>query len=352
MNCAGTSSGSTPAPGSSAILVSDPNAAVRRLADPVRPPSVGSWCDGSFGVPASPAAVRTRELLYGTHAPERGADEGPTPVGWERVRSRLTSVAMEAAEHLPTGATIEVTPALTRQVRHHPESPLGDGEPFSWKPAFVRRSLGLAVVEACVAGRFRSPADAVGPVLAHALATWEQSGTPAFHWEPWCAGLPRGARVTVMAEAITWATALWSSFEWGGFPAPPRFGWSYDRWTCPAARSIRLKARTEFRVPSTAGASTTAMVAVSGGVPPPDWRAELAFVAVVAGLGSRSRPLPLRVMGLWPEAASHRTLEIDEPALRDAALLVERTLDAVVQTYRPDVPSGEAPELTIARRTS
>ncbi|MHB8498732.1 MAG: hypothetical protein ACYDES_12250 [Acidimicrobiales bacterium] len=279
------------------------------------------------------ATMRTRELLCGAHTQENGADAGPTTEGWERVRSLLNSIALAAAEHLPTGATIEMTPALIRQVRHHPQSPLGDEKPFSWKPAFVRRSLGLAVVEACVAGQFRSPADAVGPVLAQALATWEQSGTPVFLWEPWCAGLPRGARVTVMAEAITWATALWSSFEWSRFPTPPRFGWSYDRWTCPVARSIRLKARTEFRVPSTAGANTTAMVAVSGGVPSPDWRAELAFMAVVAGLGSRSRPPPFRVMGLWPEAASHRTLELDEPTLRDAALLVERTLDTVVQSY-------------------
>ena len=51
-------------------------------------------------------------------------------------------------------------------------------------------------------------------VAAEAVDEWGRTGWKAFHWEPWFAGLAPPARAVVLAEAVSWATALWTSFDW------------------------------------------------------------------------------------------------------------------------------------------
>ena len=66
---------------------------------------------------------------------------------------------------------------------------------FVWRPFFVRRSLGLAVVEDCAGGRFRSPAEAVGPWPRRGRgqlgATGWRASTGSRGWPGW---LPAGGR--------------------------------------------------------------------------------------------------------------------------------------------------------------
>ena len=152
------------------------------------------------------------------------------------VRDRLVAALAPLMEELPPGDQVVVNPALLRRARADPRQLVVDEEPFAWKPAFARRSLGLAVVSACASGRFRTPADAVGPVAAEAVDQWKRTGWRTFHWEPWLAGLPTGARVAVLADALTWATALWSSFDWRALPAPVQIGGVDDQWICPGRR--------------------------------------------------------------------------------------------------------------------
>jgi hypothetical protein len=73
-----------------------------------------------------------------------------------------------------------------------------------------------------------------------------------------------------------------------------------------------------------------ALVSVSVGCPEEGWVEELAYLALTAGLRSSSRPVPARVMGLWPDAGLHRTVDIDEQALEAAADRVARTVGIVV----------------------
>ncbi len=224
---------------------------------------------------------------------------------------------------------------MVRRARANPATLGVEEEPFAWKSAFVRRSLGLAAIEACLAGRSSTPAESVGPVLSAAIAQWEQSGWRTFHWEPWCAGLRSGARAVVLADAVTWATALWSSFEWRALPSSTRLGGPTVQWNCPGAPMIRLRARADVRVPlEDERRGAEALVAVSGGVPGLDWAEDLAFLALVSGLGPPQRNVPIRVMGLWPDTGAHRTLEIDDATLAGAASAVERTLAAVVEARR------------------
>jgi hypothetical protein len=262
------------------------------------------------------------------------------PEGRAALRRRLVDGLGASVAPLAAGGPVVVTLPLLRLSRARPDSLAAPEEPFAWRPAFVRRSLGLAVVDACASGRFHSPLEAVGPVAGLAVEAWRETGWRTFHWEPWLAGLADGARATVLAEAAGWATALWSSFDWSGLGPRTRVGGADDQWVCPATHTVRLKGRSDLRVPlATRGSSAwetgnegpVALVSLSGGCPSPAWRAELAYLALVAALRSPSRSVPARVVGVWPDAAADRVVEVDEDGLAAAVDLVVATATAVVE---------------------
>jgi hypothetical protein len=260
------------------------------------------------------------------------------------VRDRLLAGVVPRAEQLAPGAPLEINLALLRQVGSHPETVTRPDPAFAWKPVFVRRSLGLAVVQACVDGRFRTPADAAETVAAEAVEEWRRSGWRTYHWEPWFAGLAAGGRAAVVADAVTWATALWSTFDWREFDPAPRLGGADDQWVLPADRTIRLKGRAELRVPVRLGGSGSvgsdtpplpeAMVSVTGGSPGDRWVEELAYLGLVAGLRSPWRPVPARVVGVWPDAGTTRMVAIDDASLIAAADLVVDTVATLVDARR------------------
>ncbi|HEX7459936.1 MAG TPA: hypothetical protein VF279_04845, partial [Acidimicrobiales bacterium] len=179
----------------------------------------------------------------------------------ERVRSRLEAGIADAASGLPAGAPLEVGLPLLRRARYRPELLGLPDEPFAWKPTFVRRSLGLEIVRACTEGRYRGPAAAVGPVADHAVEEWRRTGWRTVHWEPWVAGLGDGARSVVLADAVTWATPLWSAFDWPDLRGKAEFGGPDDRSSCPGVDSVHLKGRCEVRLHS--GGSLRSLVSVA-----------------------------------------------------------------------------------------
>ncbi|MGH8996743.1 MAG: hypothetical protein ACRDYB_12045 [Acidimicrobiales bacterium] len=263
----------------------------------------------------------------------------------QAVRDRLLSAVPPLVDQLPTGEQVVITLPVLRQARLGLDGTIGTDQPFAWKPAFARRSLGLAAIDACLQHRYGTPAEAVAAVADEAVATWMQTGWRTFHWEPWFGGLAVGARSAVLAEAATWATALWSAVDWNQFVPVPTVGGPDDQWICTAARTVRLKARSELRigVPGPAccrnghdgadpvGADTgppVALVSVSSGVPSEEWPSELGFLALVASLRSPSRPVPARVAGLWPDSGDQRMIDVDAEVLQQAA---DRVVDTVVQ---------------------
>jgi hypothetical protein len=267
--------------------------------------------------------------------------------GRAALRHRLVDGLGALVAPLPAGDPVVVTLPLLRWARTRPDSLATPDQPFAWRPSFVRRSLGLAVVDACADGRFRSPLDAVDPVASLAVERWQETGWRTFHWEPWVAGLADGARAMVLAEAAGWATALWSSLDWSALDPRTRIGGADDQWACPATHTVRLKGRSDVRVPLSASGpgvvedgneGTVALVSLSGGCPSPAWREELAYLALVASLRSPSRPVPARVVGVWPDAGADRVVEVDEGALTAAADLVVATVTAVVEA-RLSVPA-------------
>jgi hypothetical protein len=291
-------------------------------------------------VPVTDAHRLTRRLM---------APPGPLvdEAARHQIRDRLVGTLAPMVERLPRGGQVEVNLPLLRRALTGADRLDRAEESFSWRPAFVRRSLGLAVVSACARGRFRTPAEAVGPVADEAVMEWDRTGWRTFHWEPWLAGLAPGARAVVLGDALTWATVLWSWFDWGAFASPPRIGGVDDQWICPANRTLRLKGRAELRVPlGPAGSGvrpdegsmpTAALVSVSGGCPGDGWADELAYLALVAGLRSPTRPVPSRVVGLWPDAGFHTGVEIDRRALEGAVDRVVATVAVVVDARSSSV---------------
>jgi hypothetical protein len=264
------------------------------------------------------------------------------------VRDRLLAGVVPRAEQLAPGAHLEINLALLRQVRSHPETVTRPDPAFAWKPVFVRRSLGLAAVQACIDGTFRTPAEAAGTVAAEAVEEWRRSGWRTYHWEPWFAGLAAGGQAAVLADAVTWATALWSTFDWREFDRAPRLGGVDDQWVLPADRTIRLKGRVELRVPVRPAGSVgsdgppppEAMVSVAGGSPGDRWSEELAYLGLVAGLRSPWRPVPARVVGVWPDAGATRMLAVDDGSLIAAADLVIATVATLVDARRMAATAG------------
>jgi hypothetical protein len=285
--------------------------------------------------------MRPGQLTRALSAPPTGSVDEACRA---HLRDRLSSGLAPLVERLPRRQRLVVNLSDLRRARERPGSPSRGQEPFAWKPVFVRRSLGLAVVDACAGARFRSPAEAVGPVASEAVAEWERTGWRAFHWEPWFAGLDRGARAVVLSEAVTWATSLWASFDWAAFNERSRVGGGDDQWVCPDAGALILKGRSELRVPLAAtrpdgtgtdgSAVPVALASVAGGRPSEVWAAELAYLALVAALRSPNRPAPARVAGLWPDAGIHLVVDIDGEVLASAVDRVVAMVSVMVESRR------------------
>jgi hypothetical protein len=286
----------------------------------------------------------TPERAPGTVAPMPAAP--PTADGVvSHLRRRLSTGVTVAMAGRPAGEPVEVTLALLRRAAARPDTVGATDEPFAWKPLFARRSLGLAAVQACAEGRFRAPADAVGPLAEHAVDEWRRTGWRTFHWEPWFAGLGRGARAVVLAEATTWATPLWASADWAALGARARIGGPDDLWTCPGTPAVRMKGRCEARVAPIAGDAGPALVSVSCGSPSDAWADELGFLALVTALATPGAPLPSRVAGLWPDAGLRLTVDVDEASLSSAADRVVTTVALVARARTGDPSASEqAPE--------
>lgn len=256
-----------------------------------------------------------------------------------RVHRRLLDAVPALAANLADGDQIVVSLPLLRRVDRDPESLAAPEEPFSWKPAFVRRSLGLASVDACLHRRYSTPGEATGPVADEAVAEWGRSGWRTYHWEPWMAALSPAARSVVLAEAATWATAWWSSIDWRPFDGSIRVGGPDDQWVCPTARMIRLKGRCEVQIPlepatgdgSGDRTSRTTLLSVASGIPTDGWKAELGFLALVASLRSPTRPVPARVVGIWPDSGEHRSVDTTPGTLTTAADRVIAGIAGIVE---------------------
>jgi hypothetical protein len=238
-------------------------------------------------------------------------------------REQLAGDLAVLVEELPEGERLRLDAFRFDLAREHPERCADVDRPFVASPVTCRRTVGLSALARCVRRWSPTPAAAVAGVLAagveHAADDAEQPSTRPPWWAAWYAALPAGGRAMVEAEAVTWATQVWTALEWDRFRPLPIVGGADDWWDCPGTRRLTLRGHADVRV---RGEGPPALLVVGSGLPSSDWRAALGFPALVSALARGEKSTPARVVGLWPASGQVRILPVDGPALADTATAV------------------------------
>lgn len=243
------------------------------------------------------------------------------------LRARLARELPPIVGELPPGERLQLDAYRFALACERPESCAAADTAFVVTPATCRRAVGLSAVERCVRGRSAAPASAVREVLAAAVEDVEHATDASVQgpwvgapwWARWYAGLSAGARAVVEAEAVTWATQLWTALAWERLARPPVIGGRDDFWQCPGTTRLTLRARADVRVWE---AEHPALLVMGSGVPAADWRLALGYRALVVALARGERALPVRVVGLWPASGQTRILGIDRGVLTEIAAAV------------------------------
>jgi hypothetical protein len=238
-----------------------------------------------------------------------------------RLKETLAGDLAALVEELPPGEKLRLDEFRFGQAREHPDRLAVDEGPFVASPARCRRAIGAGAVARCLRRRSGSPATAVAEVLAAGVADAGDGGDPTARppwWAGWYGGLAAGGQAMVEAEAVTWATQLWTALEWDRL-GQPMVGGGDDWWDCPGTRSLTLKGRADVRV-RTEG--RPALLVLGSGVPPSGWQAGLGFPALVAAMARGEKAVPARVVGLWPASGQVRILPVDAGTLGETATAV------------------------------
>ena len=244
------------------------------------------------------------------------ASENIAPAELVKVRDDLTGDLQALGTELPDGERLQMDAFKVRTAQRYPDRCMSFDDTFVPSPRSCRRAVGVAAVNRCVRGHSPGPAAAVSEVLAEGLEDASVAmGTGAVRapwWAQWYAGLPRGGRAVVCAEAVTWATQLLTAVDWSQVPRPV-IGGRDDWWQCPGGTPIVLKGRADVR--SLVG-RRPALLVVGTGRCEADWRVELGYPGLVAALGRDAQVAPCRVVGVWPQSGQVRVLPLDLVALR------------------------------------
>ncbi len=229
------------------------------------------------------------------------------PTCWQAALADAKSMLADLAVRRAGTGPFRITEHDVRLALCHDTVAPGTEEAFAWTARTARRALALAAIRHLLGGRSRSPLEAVRARIAES-ARWVHDGTAcASQLDRWVAGLTKPGRAALEAETVTWATRLWCALDWAAFDPPPVIG--RDRWwDSPHSSLLALRGRADVR---TAGAH----LVVLSGPRRESVRSELALVALVEALRSRSPVPPGRVVGWWPESGHLVRLEPEPTVL-------------------------------------
>ncbi|MGO8862422.1 MAG: hypothetical protein ACLQRH_16910 [Acidimicrobiales bacterium] len=250
----------------------------------------------------------------------REAAEGIPRVLADLAASRSAGRSLHLTDH-------DVRTALAPSAGRAPSTP------FAWSARTARRGLGLAALRFLVAGEARTPTEGTQSAIAGAIRSVREGNRPTSTMDRWLAGLPGAGLAVVQAEAVTWATHLWSALDWSAFARAPVIGRDHW-WNSPHSPLLGIRSRAEVRSVSIDAGEVPFSVhlVVLGGSRRPTVRAELSVVAMVEALHApRSLP-PGRIVGWWPDSGHIVTVEVDRATLDVGVESVARTLATVEAT--------------------
>jgi hypothetical protein len=270
--------------------------------------------------------------------------EDVTPAELARLRAELAGELRALGAELPAGDRLQVDAFKVLVAHRHPDRCMSVESPFVPSPRTCRRAVGVAAVSRCVRGLSTSPALAVADVLEGGLedasVATSSAAVKAPWWAQWYAGLPGGGRAVVRAEAVAWATQLFTALEWQRIPRLPVIGGRDDWWQCPDEPKVVLQGRADVR---SFDRRRPAMLVVRTGRCRSDWRVELGYPGLVAALMRDAHAAPSRVVGVWPQSGQVRVLPVDVATLRATATAlvaaVATWVDGRIEVRR----SAEAP---------
>lgn len=267
------------------------------------------------GVPAAPS--RATWLTDALLAPP-GEDVAPGELA--RLRAELAGELRALGGELPPGDRLQVDVFKVLVAHRHPDQCMAADSPFVPSPRTCRRAVGVAAVNRCVRGLSPSPALAVADVLQGGLEDAAVATTSAAvkapWWAQWYAELPGGGRAVVRAEAVAWATQLFTVLEWSRIPRLPVIGGRDDWWPCPDEPKVVLQGRADVR---SFDRRRPALLVVRAGRCRSDWRVELGYPGLVAAVLRDAHAAPSRVVGVWPQSGQVRVLPVDVATLRATA---------------------------------
>ena len=280
------------------------------------PSSTGAPAAGAPSGPAAGSGRATRLAAVLEAAPEVEIAVADLAAVVDDLGRALQGLAGE----LPAEEQFVVDAFMVRTARRHPERLASTGDGFVASPRTCRRAIGVIAAARCARGLAPGPQTAVAEVLAAALET-DGAGAmaPSPWWAPWYRTLSCGGRAVVAAEAITWATQMLTVLDWRALHGSVAIGGRDDWWQCPGPRRVALRGRAEARL--LVGRRPVLFV-VGAGSCGEDWRAELAFPALVSALGRAAPAAPCRVVGVWPQSGQVRVIPVDAGVLRSAADVV------------------------------
>jgi len=250
------------------------------------------------------------------------------------LRRSLPPRLVELVAELPSGVRLTLDSYHLKMALQQPETCGQDEDGFLISPRVCRRAIGLAAVQRCVRGHCPAPAAAVDSVLAESTDGVGPDGDPGRPpwWAQWYGSLSAGGRAVVAAEAVMWATQLWTAFDWNRIAPLPVIGGRDDWWDCPGAKELTFKGRVEVRAFATD--RRPVMAVVQGGAPGAGWLPMMGFPALVAGLIRGPGAVPSRVVGLWPASGQVRILPVDEAVITETAQAVTSAAEVWVEGYR------------------
>lgn len=243
------------------------------------------------------------------------------PSCWQAALDEARAALAGLAVRRPGTGPFRITEHEIRLALSPAGSPAGAGPgseaAFAWSARTARRALGLAAIRLLLDGGARSPLEAVRARLQECERWVSEGSACASQLDRWIAGLSAAGRGAAAADAVTWTTRLWCALDWTAFDTAPVVG--RDRWwDSPHSALLALRGRAEVRCPS-------GHLVVLQGPRRDSVRSELALVALVEALRSRSAAPPGRVVGWWPDSGHLVRLEPEPGVLRlatDAVSLV------------------------------
>jgi hypothetical protein len=270
---------------------------------------------------ATAVRMLTQELL-GQLGPTVRADQASITEAVRQIPRSLANLAVPRPGGGPFRLTDhDVRLALTTTDLGWPNSP------FAWSARTARRGLGSTAVRALVVGDARTPTEGVRGAIAAALRSVRQGDRPASAMDHWLAGLPPASVAVVQANAVTWATRLWTALDWSSFETPPVIGRDHW-WDSPHSSLLAIRSRAEVRSQCSGGRDFPFSVhlVVLGGSRRPAIKSELSVVAMVEALRSPPTLPPGRIVGWWPDSGHLVKVEVDGAAVEAGVAAVTQTM--------------------------